>query len=75
MTPALDYASSVHLMTFDKLPNGYKISVLAFVLLAGPIAVFSFFLGGPYAGALAVVTLMLVMMVLYMIGVRMGWRK
>jgi hypothetical protein len=62
-------------MTFDKLPNSYKLTVLALVLLAAPLTFFSFFFGGPYVGALIVVLLMLAMMVLYMVGVRMGWRK
>jgi hypothetical protein len=62
-------------MTFDKLPIGFKIAVLALVLLAGPVTLFSFLFIGAYGGVFALALLMIAAMVLYMLGVRMGWRK
>jgi hypothetical protein len=62
-------------MTFDKLPTAFKLATLALVLLAGPVVLFSFLLIGPYGGIFAVILLMIAAIVLYMFGVRMGWRK
>lgn len=55
---------------FEKAPTSFRLAVLLCVLLAGPIAVFSFLLGGVYVGSAAVLLLFFLYIILYMIAVR-----
>ena len=57
-------------MTFDKVPTRMWLLLFLGVLLAGPVAVYSFILGGPVAGAAAVVGVVFYFTVLWMIMVR-----
>lgn len=55
---------------FERVPTRFKLVVFAGVLLAGPITLFAFLLGGAYAGAAVLVALFFFFVILYMLAVR-----
>lgn len=55
---------------FERVPNSIKLTALAAALLAGPMTVFAFILGGPQGGAIALVAIFFFFIILYMIAVK-----
>ena len=54
----------------EKLPGAFKIAAICGFLLAGPVTVFAFILGGAYVGAAVVIAFSFFFVILYMIAVR-----
>jgi hypothetical protein len=55
---------------FERIPPRIWIVATVGVLLAGPVTVYSFWLGGPGAGAMAIMAIVFLFVVLYMVAVR-----
>ncbi len=55
---------------FEKIPPVIKLIAGVAALLAGPITVFSFMLGGAVGGAIALVAIGFFFVILYMVTVR-----
>lgn len=61
---------SIHSVMLEKTPTRLKVMAGAVFLLAGPVTLFAFLLGGPAAGAAAILAIVLFYTVLYIVGVR-----
>ena len=55
---------------FENTPPRIKLAFIIAALLAGPITVFSFILGGAVGGAIALVAIGFFFVILYMVTVR-----
>jgi hypothetical protein len=55
---------------FKKIPPVYTLTIVAAILLSGPITVFSFLLGGVNAGIAAILVIVFFFLALYIILVR-----
>lgn len=55
---------------FDKLPGWLKAAIGIGILLVGPVMVIAFWLGGTQAAIVAILSIMIYFMVLYIVGVR-----
>jgi hypothetical protein len=55
---------------FDKLPGWLKAAIGIGILLVGPVMVITFWLGGTQAAIIAILSIMIYFMVLYIVGVR-----
>jgi hypothetical protein len=54
----------------EKIPGHIKLIAAVAALLAGPVTVFSFILGGAVGGAIALVAIGFFFVILYMVAVR-----
>jgi hypothetical protein len=55
---------------FERIPLRFKVMAGVVFLLAGPLTLFAFLLGGPAAGAAVILAIMLFYTGLYIVGVR-----
>jgi hypothetical protein len=55
---------------FDKLPGWLKAAIGIGILLVGPVMVLTFWLGGTRAAIVAILSIMIYFLVLYIVGVR-----
>ena len=56
--------------TYDKIPGWLKAAIGIGVLLIGPVMVISFWVGGTTGGIVAIVSIIIYFIVLYIVGVR-----
>ena len=61
---------TVRAAMFDKVPLRFKLMAGVGLLLAGPVTLFAFLLGGSVAGAAVILAIALFYTVLYIVGVR-----
>src|SRR5689334_21140191 len=63
--------SKILVMTsFEKIPGWLKGAIGAGLLLIGPVMVISFWFGGTTGGIIAIVTMLVYFMTLYIVGIR-----
>ena len=56
--------------TYDKIPGWLKAAIGIGVLLIGPVMVISFWVAGTTGGIVAIVSIIIYFIVLYIVGVR-----